>query len=89
MFTPNQDGKNDTWNIQGTEFFNEVTIEVYNRWGDLIFRYNGSGIGYSDADNQWDGTYKGKKILAMQSFAFVVNIHNGDKPFTGNVTVVQ
>jgi|GEM_PF-6025755 len=89
LFTPNNDNHNDTWNIQGTELFEHVTVEVYNRWGDLIFRYDGSGSGYADPDNQWDGTYKGKKVLAMQTFAYVVNIHDGNKPFTGNVTVIK
>ncbi len=89
VFTPNNDGANDTWNIQGTQFFDQITVEVYNRWGDLIFRYDGSGTGYADTQNQWDGTYKEKKILSMQTFAYIIDIHNGDKPFTGNVTVVQ
>ena len=89
VFTPNNDGSNDTWNIQGTEFFDQVSIEVYNRWGDLIFKYDGTGTGYADSQNQWDGTYKGKKVLAMQTFAYVINLYNGDKPLTGNVTVIQ
>lgn len=89
VFTPNNDGKNDTWNIQGTAFFDKITIEVYNRWGDLIFRYDGSGNGYTDLSNQWDGTYKNKKVLVMQTFAYVIDLHNGENPITGNVTVIQ
>lgn len=38
-FTPNGDGLNDAWLIQG-ENIAEVDIQVWNKWGELIFRSN-------------------------------------------------
>ncbi|MFV0483204.1 MAG: gliding motility-associated C-terminal domain-containing protein [Bacteroidales bacterium] len=37
IITPNNDGKNDTWLIQGLENYPNHKIRVYGRWGDLVF----------------------------------------------------
>jgi len=50
-FTPNGDGINDTFGIQG-ESIAEFTIQIYNRWGQLVYESQ-------DATATWDGTYKG------------------------------
>ncbi len=57
IFTPNGDGQNDFLNLSGYETMDgNWDLEVYNRWGKLVFRQN-------DYDHQWtaeglpDGTY--------------------------------
>ncbi len=51
-FTPNGDGLNDQFTITGPSYVKEFYLQVYNRWGQLIF--------YStDATQGWDGMYKG------------------------------
>ena len=50
-FTPNGDGVNDTFGIQG-ESINAFSIEIYNRWGQLVYQSQ-------DATETWDGRYKG------------------------------
>lgn len=52
-FTPNGDGMNDTFGATG-EAIKEYSIQVYNRWGEVIFQSDN----YSQ---QWDGTYDGAK----------------------------
>lgn len=52
-FTPNNDGKNDTYRI--IEYGGGVILgefRIYNRWGQEIFATR-------DLDDVWDGTYKG------------------------------
>ncbi|UAN00141.1 T9SS type B sorting domain-containing protein [Polaribacter litorisediminis] len=55
FFTPNEDGKNDFWNISGfdTTFYPTSEIQIYNRFGILLFKFDGNSEG-------WDGTYQGK-----------------------------
>ena len=36
--TPNGDGVNDRWVVGGLEFFPQSEVEVFNRWGQLLFR---------------------------------------------------
>jgi len=54
LITPNGDGKNDSLVIETT--IPDVSVEIYNRWGDRIF----SAIQYKNewkADNVNDGVY--------------------------------
>ena len=81
IITPNNDGKNDFWIIEGLEFYPDATIEVYDRWGKRVF--------YSDIpDIEWDGTFNGKE-LPMESYHYIINLNNGSKPIIGNLTIVR
>ena len=33
FFTPNGDVMNDTWNIQNAEYFPDLTVKIYDRYG--------------------------------------------------------
>jgi len=81
-FTPNDDGHNETWDIQYLNQFKNVTVDVYNRFGDRVF----SSKGY---DVAWDGRDgKGKK-LPMDTYYYVIDLHNGEQPKVGTVTLVR
>jgi gliding motility-associated-like protein len=47
-FSPNADGSNDNFVIFGTENL-DVTIKVFNRWGNLVYENN-------SYQSNWDGT---------------------------------
>jgi gliding motility-associated-like protein len=48
LLSPNNDGKNDTWIIQGIESFPNLAVKVFNRWGNEVFYA-------SPYHNDWDG----------------------------------
>jgi gliding motility-associated-like protein len=50
-FTPNGDGNNDILYVRGWGIKELVSFEIYNRWGQLIFKTNDLNVG-------WDGYYK-------------------------------
>jgi gliding motility-associated-like protein len=50
-FTPNGDGLNDIW-IPKYSYITSVNLQIYNRWGQLIFQTN-------QFDKGWDGTVGG------------------------------
>jgi len=52
-FTPNGDGKNDTWLVYGYDIV-DFKVIVFNQWGQRIFESSNQQTG-------WDGTYNGKK----------------------------
>lgn len=81
--SPNGDGINDVWVIPGIEAFPDALVEVYNRWGELLFR----SIGYSD---KWDATYKGKE-LPVGTYYFVINPNSDLRPdpITGPITILR
>lgn len=82
-FTPNGDGVNDKWIIRNLDKFSQNTVEIYNRWGQLIF----STTGYNDS-NAWDGTYNGEQVSSAVYYYFI-NLGNGTDLFKGTVTVVR
>jgi gliding motility-associated-like protein len=51
-FTPNGDGLNENFGAY-SESVKSFTMEVYDRWGELIFQS-------SDINMRWDGKYKGQ-----------------------------
>ncbi len=55
-FTPNGDGLNDVFKvIPRYDYVRNFVLQVYNRWGGLIFEGEGSNSG-------WDGTFKGQPV---------------------------
>lgn len=50
-FTPDGNERNDEFKIYG-EAINDIHLEVFNRWGELVFETK-------DPSEGWDGTYKG------------------------------
>jgi gliding motility-associated-like protein len=62
--TPNNDGINDDWIIKGIEEFKDNEVEIFNRWGQSVWKekaYNNSSVVFkglnSKGDKLIDGTY--------------------------------
>ncbi|MEN8201258.1 MAG: gliding motility-associated C-terminal domain-containing protein [Bacteroidota bacterium] len=83
VFTPNGDGINEYFEIQHAERFPEIQVEVYNRWGSLLY----SSTGY-DSSTNWDGTTRGKEV-PVGTYYYVIIPYRGAKPFTGHVTIIR
>jgi gliding motility-associated-like protein len=83
-FTPNGDGKNDSWVIDNIDQFPDCTIEIYNRWGDRLYY---APKGYSPLFN---GKYKGSD-LPVGTYYYVVNLNHPAYPkaYTGPLTIFR
>ncbi|MBY0427549.1 MAG: gliding motility-associated C-terminal domain-containing protein, partial [Cytophagales bacterium] len=75
-FTPNGDGKNDVYEVFYVPFGVKVSIQFYNRWGDLVYFSE-------DYKNDWSGkSNAGVKIedeLASGTYFMVACASNGMK----------
>lgn len=82
-FSPNQDGRNDRWNIPGLEALPLCDVSVYNRYGELIFHSKG----YNES---WDGTYKGKPQPAG-AYVYLIYLNDGfrKQPLKGTVVLIH
>ena len=78
-FSPNKDGNNDTWVINGLQGIPNCKIRIFNRWGQIVF----SSTGYN---NPWDGTYKGEP-LPVDSYYYVIATNN--RNYTGWVILLR
>ena len=81
VFTPNNDGINDTWQIKWLAGFTDCGVEIYNRYGQLIYQ----STGYNKA---WDGTMNGKPVPAA-TYYYIINLKNNLKPLSGFVDIVR
>jgi len=81
IFSPNGDGVNDTWVIRYLESYPGCTLEVVNRYGQLVFR----SVGYS---KPWDGKINGKDA-PVGTYYYVVTPRNGRAPLTGYVDLIR
>lgn len=69
IFTPNDDGLNDTWDISGLESYPNVEVNIYNRWGNLVY--------YSKGNTQkpFDGKHQ-DQLLPEETYAYVINTNH-------------
>jgi gliding motility-associated-like protein len=81
-FSPNGDLINDVWNIGNISLYPSVEVTVYNRWGQMVWR---SGKGYPQP---WDGRSNGAD-LPVDSYHYVIDLHNGSRSLIGHVTIVR
>ena len=61
-FSPNGDGKNDFFkidNIDLTTCYPENSVEIYNRWGILVFET----VNYNNTTNYFDGISRGRTTV--------------------------
>jgi gliding motility-associated-like protein len=83
VITPDNDGSNDVWNIPHMQFFEDAVLEVFDRWGRLVFRTT------NVFEEPWDGTSKGRD-LPMDSYYFVLDLKApGSTPIVGTVNIVR
>lgn len=65
-FSPNNDGKNDEFCLEGWgACMSAFNVKIFDRWGEKVFESD-------KADFCWDGIYKGKTLPA-DVFIYVVN----------------
>ncbi|HLN55274.1 MAG TPA: gliding motility-associated C-terminal domain-containing protein, partial [Bacteroidales bacterium] len=82
IMSPNGDLINDYLNIGMKELYPQMEVTIINRWGKTIWK---SAKGYPVP---WDGRSNGV-ILPIDSYHYIIDLHNGSKPIIGNVTIVK
>lgn len=80
-FSPNADGVNDKWVIRDLAPFPKVSVEVFTRNGDPVFRSEGFY-------KSWDGT-TGNKQLLSGVYYYVIKVKPEAKPITGWVSIFK
>ncbi|MCX6327271.1 MAG: gliding motility-associated C-terminal domain-containing protein [Bacteroidia bacterium] len=80
--SPNNDMINDVWNIGEIELYPKMEIKIFDRGGQSIWK---SENGYPQP---WDGTSNGSP-LPIDSYHYIIDLHNGSKPLVGNITIVR
>lgn len=81
-FTPNGDGRNDSWDLPGIEAFPDAVVTVFNRWGEVIYS---SGKGYT---NPFDGTLNGVSLPGGM-YAYIVRTVPDRPVLRGKLVIIR
>jgi len=68
--TPNGDGENDLWKIDGIDEFPENTVTLFNRWGEKVW----NGKNYDNVKTVWDGKNSFGQFLPDATYFYVVEL---------------
>ena len=82
-FSPNDDGINDTFVIQGIENYADNRIRIFNRWGNMVYEA-------SPYRNNWDGrNHEGGNVgsdkLPVGTYYYLLWLHKNDSPKKGYI----
>lgn len=76
-FSPNDDGQNDFFYIDCIERYPNNQLEIFNRWGNLVYYQKGY-------KNTWDGKEEGSaKTLPEGTYFYILDLGDGSKKTSG------
>lgn len=81
VFTPNADGINDYWVIEGIEKFPNAEVSVFNRWGQKLYSCKEGCL------EGWNGRFRGHFVPAG-CYTYIINTNVEDLKFSGVVTII-
>jgi gliding motility-associated-like protein len=78
FFTPNGDGKNDVWKVEGLNFIGSARVTIYDKYGKLIADLN--------EKQAWNGTYNGHQ-LPSTDYWYVITMPQTNQIFKGHFSL--
>ena len=90
-FTPNNDGTNDVFRVEGVEA-KGYWLEIYNRWGDLIFRSEDPQEPWLGNDQQRGSAGRGGEHFVQDGvylWRLRYELREGPRLIEGHVTLVR
>ncbi|MBL7900277.1 MAG: gliding motility-associated C-terminal domain-containing protein, partial [Crocinitomicaceae bacterium] len=82
-FSPNSDGTNDYWHIDGIEGYTVNTVTLFSRWGDILIKFDN----YNNSTVIWDGTLQNGNPVGPGTYYYVIDVE-GTQSQAGWVQVV-
>ncbi len=84
--SPNNDGQNDYWRIDGIEEFSNNLVRLYDRFNNLVFEITG----YNNESNHWKGQANhglAKSALPEGTYFYSILLGDGSGPIGGYVVL--
>lgn len=66
--TPNNDGENDLWIVDYLDLHQPNEVEIYNRWGMMVWR----GTNYDNVNVVWDGKMQDGSELTDGTYYWII-----------------
>ena len=83
FFTPDGDGRNDTWAPENIEQYNNIFIKIYDRYGRTLYEFKGN-------EDDWDGQYQ-LSDLPTGDYWYIIKLNGieDQREFIGNFTLYR
>lgn len=81
VFSPNGDGIHDTWVIRNMSDYPGSTVNVFNRYGQLIHTADAS-------TPPWNGSVNGA-LLPVGVYYYIIDLKNGFQKLSGSITIIR
>jgi gliding motility-associated-like protein len=84
VFTPNSDGINDSWAIDNIQYYPDILILVYNRWGQKVHERSGTY-------EPWEGRDLYGVLLPDDSYFYIIYPEREDEKtiLKGTVSILR
>ena len=83
-FSPNGDQENELWYIKGLEDYPNADLQVFNRWGSVVYEHEGAYL------DPWNGTNSKGEYLPVATYYYVLEANDRRKQkFKGFVTILK
>ncbi|MCZ4410412.1 gliding motility-associated C-terminal domain-containing protein [Cryomorphaceae bacterium 1068] len=84
-FTPDGDGKSDTWTIENITLdeFRQNKVEIFNRWGQQVY----SARNYNNEDVVWNGESESGQELLSGTYFYV--LETGGITYKGYIELIR
>ncbi|MCX6234119.1 MAG: HYR domain-containing protein, partial [Bacteroidetes bacterium] len=81
--TPNGDGYNDFFYIEGIDQYPANELLIFNQWGDQIRSFRN----YNNSDVRWDGTNKNGGFLPAGTYYYILKLEKIQQVYNGWVYI--
>ena len=81
IITPDGNGKNDVWVVEKAQYYNDVEVIVFDRWGRVVF----TSTAY---DNTWDATIGGTP-LPDGVYYYIIKVPVERSEYKGSITIFR
>ena len=82
VFSPNNDGVNDVWNLEDAFLYLDTEVKIYGRYGNLVFK----SIGHSSA---WDGKNQRGNDVEDGAYFYIIDFGKGIDKIKGTISVIR
>ncbi|MBI1182681.1 PKD domain-containing protein, partial [bacterium] len=83
IMTPDGNGQNDNWIVDKAQYYNDVEVIVFDRWGRIVFQSK-------HYDNQWNGVSQTTgEALPDGAYYYIVKVPAERDEYKGSITIFR
>ena len=86
VFSPNDDGIHDFWEIENIHLYPNALIEIYDRRGNIVFRRRSY---INSSETAFNGYDKNGRRLPSGTYYYILNLEQEEEVYKGSLTIIR